>query len=126
MLFMAPSTWPLFIGNWPAPLFTLEVVIVYGSTLVLQVYRYKHVYNAVERQQTKWLVYGLAITVLYLLCNSVLVAVLSPDSPVLLLLLPVPVILGLCLGLAVVAAVFRYRLWDIDLIINRTLAVKIP
>jgi hypothetical protein len=37
MLFMAPSTWPLFIGNWPAPLFALEVVIVYGSTLVLQV-----------------------------------------------------------------------------------------
>jgi hypothetical protein len=75
----------------------------------------------VERQQTKWLVYGLAITVLYVLCNLVLSAVLSPDSPVLLLLLPVPLVLAICLGLAVGAAVLRYRLWDIDLIINRTL-----
>jgi signal transduction histidine kinase len=121
MLFMAPSAWPLWIGNWPAPLFALEVVTVYGSTLVLQVYRYRHVYTRVERQQTKWLVYGLAITVLYLLCNRVLVAVLSPDSPVLLVLLPVPLVLALCLGLSVGAAVLRYQLWDIDLIINRTL-----
>ena len=121
MLFMAPSPWPLFIGNWPAPLFALEVVIVYGSTLVLQVYRYRHVYAAVERQQTKWLVYGLAITVLYVFCNRVLSVVLSSDSPVLLFLPPVPLFFGFCLGLAVGAAVFRYRLWDIDLIINRTL-----
>jgi signal transduction histidine kinase len=47
--------------------------------------------------------------------------VLSSDSPVLLFLLPVPLIFGLCLGLAVGAAVLRYRLWDIDLIVNRTL-----
>ncbi len=121
MIFMAPSTWPLWIANWPTPLIILEVVMVYGSTLVLQVYRYRHVYTPVERQQTKWLVYGLALTVLYVLCSLVLSAVLSPDSPILLLLLPVQLVFALCIGLAVGAAIFRYRLWDIDLIINRTL-----
>ena len=117
--FLAPP--PFNITNWPGPLFPLEVLLVFGSTLALQIYRYVRLYDAVERQQTKWLVYGLAIAVLYLLCNIILSAVLPPDAPVLLLLLPVPFILILCLGLAVGAAIFRYRLWDIDLIINRTL-----
>ncbi len=117
--FLAPP--PFNITTWPGPLFPLELLLVFGSTLALQIYRYVRRYDAVERQQTKWLLYGLAITLLYLLCSIVLSAVLPPDSPVLLLLLPVPLILILCLGLAVGAAIFRYRLWDIDLIINRTL-----
>ncbi len=117
--FLAPP--PFNITNWPGPLFPLEALLVYGSTLVLQVYRYKQVYTRAERQQTKWLVYGLAIAVLYVLCFFVLSAVLSPDSPILLFLPPVPLLLALCVGLAVGAAVLRYHLWDIDLIINRTL-----
>jgi signal transduction histidine kinase len=117
--FLAPP--PVNVSNWPGPLFPLEVVFVYGSTLVLQVYRYRYVSTRVERQQTKWLVYGLAITVLSILCFFVLSAVLSADSPVLLFLPPVQLIFALCVGLAVGAAVLRYRLWEIDLIINRTL-----
>jgi signal transduction histidine kinase len=117
--FLAPP--PFNITNWPGPLFPLEALLVYGSTLVLQVYRYKQVYNRAERQQTKWLVYGLAIAVLYVLCFFVLSAVLSPDSPILLFLPPVPLLLALCVGLAIGAALLRYHLWDIDLIINRTL-----
>ena len=117
--FLTPG--PFNITNWPGPLFPLELLLVYGSTLALQVYRYVRLYNAVERQQTKWLVYGLAITLLYVLCSIVLSAVLPADSPILLLLLPGPLIFILCLGLAVGVAILRYQLWDIDLIINRTL-----
>jgi signal transduction histidine kinase len=117
--FFAPG--PLNITNWPGPLFPLEVLLVFASTLALQIYRYVRLYDAVERQQAKWLVYGLGIALLYLVCGIVLSSLLPADSPVLLLLLAVPLVLVLCLGLAVGAAIVRYRLWDIDIIIQRTL-----
>ncbi|HEX6553926.1 MAG TPA: histidine kinase [Ktedonobacteraceae bacterium] len=119
LAFFAPG--PFNITNWPGPLFPLEVLLVFASTLALQIYRYVRLYDAVERQQAKWLVYGLGIALLYLVCGIVLSALLPADSPVLLALLPVPLVLVLCLGLAVGAAIVRYRLWDIDLIIQRTL-----
>ena len=119
LAFFAPG--PFNITNWPGPLFPLEVLLVFASTLALQIYRYVRLYDAVERQQTKWLVYGLAIALLYVLCTIALSSLLPADSPVLLLLLPVPLVLVLCLGLGIGAAIVRYRLWDIDLIIQRTL-----
>jgi signal transduction histidine kinase len=119
LAFFAPE--PFNITNWPGPLFPLEVLLVFASTLALQIYRYVRLYDAVERRQTKWLVYGLGIALLYVVCTIVLSALLPADSPVLLALLPVPLVLVLCLGLAVGAAIVRYRLWDIDLIIQRTL-----
>ncbi|GAC1300961.1 MAG: hypothetical protein NVSMB27_41310 [Ktedonobacteraceae bacterium] len=121
--FFAPG--PFNITNWPGPLFPLEVLLVYASTLILQIYRYVRLYGAVERRQTRWLVYGLGMALLYLVCSIVLSSLLPADSPVLLLLLPVPLVLILCLGLAVGAAIVRYRLWDIDLIIQRTLVYVI-
>ena len=119
LAFFAPG--PFNITTWPGPLFPLEVLLVFASTLALQIYRYVRLYDAVERQQTKWLVYGIAIALLYLVCSIMLSSLLPADSPVLLLLLPVPLVLVLCLGLAVGTAIVRYRLWDIDLIIQRTL-----
>ena len=119
LAFFAPG--PFNIVNWPGPLFPLEVLLVFASTLALQIYRYVQLYDAVERRQTKWLVYGLGIALLYLVCGIMLSSLLPADSPVLLVLLPVPLVLVLCLGLAVGAAIVRYRLWDIDLIIQRTL-----
>ena len=119
LAFFAPG--PFNITNWPGPLFPLEVLLVFASTLALQIYRYLRLYDAVERQQAKWLVYGLGIALLYLVCGIALSSLLPTDSPVLLLLLAVPLVLVLCLGLAVGAAIVRYHLWDIDLIIQRTL-----
>lgn len=119
LAFFAPG--PFNITNWPGPLFPLEVLLVFASTLALQIYRYVRLYDAVERRQTRWLVYGLGLALLYLVCGIVLSSLLPADSPVLLALLAVPLVLVLCLGLAVGAAILRYRLWDIDLIIQRTL-----
>lgn len=119
LAFFAPGS--LNITRWPGPLFPLAVLLVFASTFALQIYRYVRLYDAVERQQAKWLVYGLAIALLYLVCVIVLSSLLPADSPMLLALLPVPLVLILCLGLAVGAAIVRYRLWDIDLIIQRTL-----
>ncbi|HEX6483066.1 MAG TPA: sensor histidine kinase [Ktedonobacteraceae bacterium] len=119
LAFFAPGQFN--ITNWPGPLFPFEVLLVFASTLTLQISRYVRLYDALERRQTRWLVYGLGLALLYLVCGIVLSSLLPADSPVLLALLPVPLVLVLCLGVAVGAAILRYRLWDIDLIIQRTL-----
>jgi hypothetical protein len=97
-----------------------------GSLVVVQVYRYRHVSSPLERQQTKWVVFGIVLpfgsfvigsTVLY-----VLVPLLFSLSPLFygigqtlftLLLLLFPLSIGF--------AILRSRLWDIDILINRTL-----
>ena len=103
------------------------VIGLFAAGLYAQVVRYRHVSGPAERQQTKWVVYGLALWMLGLLLSSIpyiYLGGLPPDAPDpwwapastlvwFLTLNIVPVSLAI--------AVTRHRLWDIDLVINRTL-----
>ena len=92
-----------------------------------QLYRYRRVSNLVERQQTKWVVFGMAIffvltaitTVPYLISQAI-----PLDAPQPLWALALGPIWWLSLNIlpmSLTIAVMRYRLFDIDIIINRTL-----
>ncbi|MGD8598626.1 MAG: GAF domain-containing sensor histidine kinase [Anaerolineae bacterium] len=103
------------------------VIVLFAAGLYAQVVRYRHVSGPAERQQTKWVVYGLALWMLGLLLSSIpyfYLGGLPPGTPDpwwapastlvwFLTLNIVPVSLAI--------AVTRYHLWDIDLVINRTL-----
>lgn len=98
------------------------VIGIYG-----QIYRYRKVSTAGERQQTRWAILGFALWMAYIIFSSipyVYLTGLPPDAPtpwwgpaselgwwLSLNILPV------CLTIAVT----RYRLWNIDVVINRTL-----
>jgi len=98
---------------------------LFGTMLFAQIYRYRRVSGPIERQQTKWVVFGSAVALLGLLMATLLpVLVRDYNEPGTLssfvnttglyaafLLMP----------LSIGGAILRYRLWDIDLIINRTL-----
>lgn len=104
----------------------LVVLVTYGSTFSIQVYRYRRVYNAVQRQQVKWCIYaflsGLAVLIIGNGILGQLVAPLNaPDSWYQLLNETFTVCLFVPIPLAIGASIFRYHLWDIDIIINRTL-----
>ena len=94
-----------------------------ASIVVVQVYRYRRVSSPVQRQQTKWVVYGLSVALVGFLLLITLgselnlhlgaIAYLVGDVLIYLFLLLIPISFGV--------AILRSRLFDIDVIINRTL-----
>jgi signal transduction histidine kinase len=119
--FVAPS-----IPNTAIDQLTFLVSLCELATLALvQLYRYRRVSSPMQRQQTKWVVFGIAVLVTVAVLGSVLKLVFpvlaSPDSLYPLALNVVFPILPLLIPLSFGFAVLRSRLWEIDLLINRTL-----
>jgi hypothetical protein len=118
ILFMLPG--PFNVMYWPLPLFLLELVLAYGSPIAVQIYRYRRIYTPPQRQQTKWVFYGLICSILLLLFaifptsnifGSLSTLASSALSSFAFLLIPI----------SVTMAILRSRLWEIDIIIRRTL-----
>ena len=108
---------------WVTRGYMVLVLLAVGS----QVYRYLRRSDAVQRQQTKWVVFALAMLAVSIPVVfgswSTLPAEGSLGATLVLHLAQV-VIVNLLFGLVPVAlavAILRYRLWDIDVIIRRTL-----
>jgi hypothetical protein len=116
-----PADSPFNPPNLPLPLFVAAEALVLGSPLGFQLYRYVRVSDAVGRQQTKWFVFGVAITLLSALTLQSLRGVLPLDSPYRLLGSALGSLVFVPIPLAIGIAVLRYRLWDIDAIINKAL-----
>ena len=111
--------------SWPPLLFNAAVLAVWGSFPIAQVYRYARVSDTTQRQQTKWVVFGVAValagalTTIYTLEAAVDLPPEEVGSKMLSLLLMDT--FGLLIPLSVGIAMLRYRLFDIDVVINRTL-----
>jgi hypothetical protein len=101
-----------------APLAQALVFFVFLFILATHVYRYWRIFTREERQQTKWFLLGLAFFIgLSLVSES-----LGNKNPYrseigLLIFAFVPLSVGV--------ALLRYRLWDIDILIRRTLVYSV-
>ncbi len=112
----------------------LAVILFLGSVVLgtaAQFHRYRNVSDALQRQQTKWVVIGfvaaLLVMVVWLLANATFPA----DQPgvgriyaligvrtLITLLIPI-------LPLSIAFSILRYRLWDVDLVLNRALVYSV-
>ena len=54
---------PLALQNWTFYFNTIAAPAIVGTGLFAQVYRYRRISTALERQQTKWVVYGITLGV---------------------------------------------------------------
>jgi hypothetical protein len=106
----------------------LDVVVICGMVGVIsvaQVYRYHRVSTPVERQQTKWITLGVIagslLGVMYYSLPVYFTAFGQPDSLYYVLAKPAYNLLWLFPPLCFGIAILRYRLWDIDVLIRRTL-----
>ena len=120
-----PLTSPFNANTRPGWLTGLLDVVSYAAIIFSQVYRYRRVSTPLQRQQTKWVVFGIITVAAGFIVLGLLFAVFfpevnQPDSPYSLLQNVYP-LLTLLLPLSIGIAVLRYRLYDIDILINRTL-----
>jgi hypothetical protein len=128
LLHFLPDTSHLHPRSWPPVLtFTLSGVLL-GTMALAQVYRYRRVSGPVERQQTKWVVFGLAaavtITLLVSLVSIRFPVLVQPGVPKVLYALAETTLISfslLLIPLSISIAILHHRLWDIDMIINRTI-----
>jgi hypothetical protein len=111
--------------SWPPLLFNAAVLMVWGSFLVAQMYRYARVSDRTQRQQTKWVVFGVAVAMTGALTTIFTLGAavdLSPQEvrPRMMSMLLMDAF-GLLIPVSIGFAVLRSRLFDIDVVINRTL-----
>src|SRR6188474_334169 len=101
----------------------------------IQIYRYRRVSDTLQRQQTKWVVLGIVgmvvpmfVFFLFAFLNPSLnplqsnEPILSQGAVIFTMMLTFCVVVPLCfLPVTLAFSLLRYRLWDVDIIISRTL-----
>lgn len=108
-----------------AGLSAATILLTVISAIGVQVYRYLRISSAIQRQQTKWIVLGglgPALLILYWILIVVPGIVTPPANPFLFYAhQSIQTALAWLFPVALVFSIFRYRLWDIDILFNRTL-----
>ncbi len=90
-----------------------------------QIYRYRRTSNPVQRQQSKWVVFGIAVGfggfLVVVLVQGVFLAFNDRDLFEYLFFSTMYRLLFLAIPLSIGLAILRSRLWNIDVVINRAL-----
>jgi len=133
LIYFFPGS-PIISSTWFLWLEGLAFVIGLGSMIIAQVYRYQYLSTPAQRQQTKWVVFGIIIGLggffgtgfLGFILPRVLLVVapqsgLFTSSLIGIAAITISYLTMLLIPFSLVMAIQRFRLWEIDLIVNRTL-----
>ena len=122
-VFLAGS--PFASEHWPPLVFLLVTLGAFGTWVFGQAYRYRRVSGPTQRQQTKWVALGMTAAIggftVLVLSSLVSRRFGQPGTRYDLISTPAVIICFLAVPLSLLLAILRYRLYDIDLLINRAL-----
>ncbi|MCU0500003.1 MAG: serine/threonine protein kinase [Anaerolineae bacterium] len=117
------------IGFTALPNFTPTLLLMFLTGFIVQLYRYRSVSDEIEREQAKWVASSLIGVLIgfsvYLLIPSLISPLSEPGlSRVLFRLFAIPALIFLPLYFIpfyLGTAILRYRLWDLNLVMNRSI-----
>lgn len=121
----------LFAIDSISPALLWFVLIFLISGVYAQIMRFRYFSSPTQQQQTKWIVFGFSVTLITLIAIGLLVRSIvfdtrTPGGMVFLLTGITAVLIALALApITVMVSILQYRLWDIDLIIRRTLSYAV-
>jgi len=131
------------LSAWPRWVKILALLFFSGSGIFAQIYRYDRVSSPIQRQQTKWALLGLVAAafgpLVYFLSSAFSPATTGPEVSnllyqrvggsyfsfsVLVRMAGATLLTGylMLFPITFAIAIMRYRLWDIDILIRRTIA----
>jgi hypothetical protein len=130
--FFPGSRWDL--NELIKPVILIIVLATFGAMIYSQIYRYRHISGPLERLQTRWVVAGLAALPVFVVTNSFLLPALAPSLTVvnaetirvhilINLFILQPLLLALPIGVGI--SLLRYRLYDLNVIIRKTLVYTV-
>jgi signal transduction histidine kinase len=105
----------------------LVVGTLISSGVAAQIVRYRHNSGPVERQQTRWVLFGTTAAMIGVVAKFWLQVVNWPPPSVLIMTIynlaiyPLALLLEILLPVSILLAVLRRKLFDIDTLINRAL-----
>jgi predicted Ser/Thr protein kinase len=111
----------------PAPILVL-VFSMAALSIGSGVYRYLRRSGPLEKQQTKWFLFGMVVWLSTSLINVAMLAIFQFSGPALVIFELVNQLLSISFALIPFGLAFgllRYRLWDIDFVINRSLVLGV-
>lgn len=119
---------PIDLKTWQQGIALIIVLFATSTGIYAQLYRYRHVSNAVQRQQTKWVVFGFSAVFTGIAVVS-LPVILFPvfrtpgiNSFIYVMIdIPITLLSLFMLPFSLALSILKYHLWDIDIIIRRTL-----
>lgn len=131
LLLLSTQVWRIFQPAQYERNFAPIGLVIFSGILIAQVYRYRHA-GVTQRQQIKWVVYGIVVGTIPLLAFMVLyIAVLNARSPLLAAIALnffgnfIWMFFLIVLPISLTLAILRSRLFDIDLIIRKTVTYSI-
>jgi signal transduction histidine kinase len=109
--------------NWSNTARIIYYLVMIGTVIYSQIYHYKNISTSVHRQQTKWVVYGVIISLLgSVIVSGFFVYPVFATNPVSYIYLSALLYAFVAIiPLTLTFAILRHRLWDIDPLVNRTI-----
>ena len=115
---------PLDPYTWIEPLPTIIILSFVASILFSLIFRFRYIANGIQRQQIKWVVASGSFFAIMYMSQYLILPFMKPGILVAIYNLtyfPIRFVSGAMVAVGLGFSILRYRLWDIDSIVNRTL-----